>query len=376
MIRNAKRKLERRLAEGGGNNRPFYSYVRNKTKNRVGVGPLKDGAGHLVSDNKEMASMLNSYFSSVFTTEMDKPPEIQDMVVRHKLENITVTTRKVREKILALKPDSAPGPDGITGHLLQGLVEELAPALALIFSKSMEEGVVPEDWRTANVTPIFKKGARTEPENYRPVSLTSIPCKLIESIVKDSLMAHLEENMLMNPSQHGFMPGKSCATNLLEFFEVVTRTVDDGKNMDIIFLDFEKAFDKVPKECLLAKLAAHGIGGQVLHWVRSRLTARSQRVVLNGEASELAAMESGVPQGSVLGPILFDIFINDIDLLVAMIDILRKFADDTKLGKIILTVEDGKVLQDCLDKLVEWADKWGMKFNTGKCKVMHIGTSN
>ena len=102
MIRNAKRKLERRLEEGGGNNRPFYSYVRNKTKNRVGVGPLKDGAGHLVSDNKVMAGMLNGYFSSAFTTEMDEPPEIQDMVVRHKLENITVTTRKVRDKILAL----------------------------------------------------------------------------------------------------------------------------------------------------------------------------------------------------------------------------------------------------------------------------------
>ena len=116
------------------------------------------------------------------------------------------------------------------------------------------------DWRTANVTPIFKKGARIKPENYRPVSL----------------MAHLEENMLMNPSQHGFMPRKSCATNLLEFFEVVTRTVDDGKNMDIIFLDFSKAFDKVPKERILANLAAHGIGGQVLHWVRSWLTARSQ----------------------------------------------------------------------------------------------------
>ena len=122
-------------------------------------------------------------------------------------------------------------------------------------------------------------------------------------------MAHLEENMLMNPSQHGFMPGKSCATNLLEFLEVVTRSIDEGKNMDIIFLDFAKAFDKVPKERLLAKLAAHRIGGQVLPWVRSWLTARSQRVVLNSEASELAAVESSVPQGSVLGPILFDIFI-------------------------------------------------------------------
>ena len=277
---------------------------------------------------------------------------------------------------MALKPDSAPGPDGISGQLLQGLADEISPALAAIFSKSLEDGELPEDWRLANVTPIFKKGSRTKPENYRPVSLTSIPCKIMESIVKDGLMAHLEENSLMNPSQHGFMPGKSCATNLLEFLEFVTRIVDEGKNMDIVFLDFAKAFDKVPKERLLAKLAAHGVEGKVLQWVRRWLTDRKQRVVLNGETSDLTEVESGVPQGSVLGPILFDIFINDIDLLAALIDILRKFADDTKLGKIVMNVEDGQVLQDCLDMLVDWANKWGMKFNTGKCKVMHVGSSN
>ena len=226
-------------------------------------------------------------------------------------------------------------------------MDEVSPVLAQIFSKSLEEGEVPADWRSANVTPIFKKGARTKQENYRPVSLTSIPCKIMESIVRDGLMAHLEENSLMNPCQHGFMSGKSCATNLHQ-----------------------------PKERLLAKLAAHGVGGQVIQWVRAWLTDRTQKVVLNGEASEPAAVESGVPQGSVLGPILFDIFINDIDLLAALIDILRKFADDTKLGKIIASVEDSEVLQDCLNMLVDWADKWGMSFNTGKCKVMHVGSSN
>ena len=163
------------------------------------------------------------------------------------------------------------------------------------------------------MTPIFKKGSRTKPENYRPVSLTSIPCKIMESIVKDGLMAHLEENSLMNPSQHGFMPWKSCATNLLEFLEFVGK----GKNMDIVFLDFAEAFNKVPKERLLAKLAAHGVEGKVLQWVRRWLTDRKQRVVLNGETSDLTEVESGVPQGSVLGPIPFDIFINDINLLTS-----------------------------------------------------------
>ena len=119
-----------------------------------------------------------------------------------------MTTRKVRDKIMALKPDSVPGPDGVTGHLLQGLADEISPVLALIFSKSMEEGELPADWRRANVTPIFKKGARTKPENYRPVSLTSISCKIMESIVRDGHMAHLEENSLINPSQHGFMSGR------------------------------------------------------------------------------------------------------------------------------------------------------------------------
>ena len=159
-----------------------------------------------------------------------------------------MTTRKVRDKIMALKPDSAPGPDGLTGHLLQGLADKISPVLALIFSKSLEEGELPADRRSANVTLNVKKGARSKPEIYRSVSQTSIPCKIMESIVKEGLMAHLEKNSLIKPSQHSFMPGKSCATNLLEFLEFITRIVDEGKNMDIVFLDFAKAFDKVPQQ--------------------------------------------------------------------------------------------------------------------------------
>jgi hypothetical protein len=213
------------------------------------------------------------------------------------------------------------------------LQHELTPALVLIYRQSLRCGEVPEDWKLANVTPIFKKGKRSDPGNYRPVSLTSVCCRILESVIRDSMMDHLVKNNLLSDSQHGFMPNRSCTTNLLEFFEVVTGTVDRGDPFDIIFLDFAKAFDKVPKERLLAKLRAHGISGEPLAWTEAWLTGRKQRVVINGEESSWEEVLSGVPQGSVLGPPLFTVFINDLDDVIKCIELLKKFADDTKLGQ-------------------------------------------
>jgi hypothetical protein len=282
----------------------------------------------------------------------------------------------VREKIKNLKTDSAAGPDEIGPKLLQELESVLTKPLTWIFRESINSGEVPAEWRSANVTPIFKKGAKSDPGNYRPVSLTSVCCKLLESILRDALMAHLTGNNLLNPSQHGFMPGKSCTTNLLEFMEKTTKVIDAGLPFDVVFLDFAKAFDKVPRERLLEKLRAHKVRGKVLNWIRNWLTGRRQRVVLNGKFSSWAEVLSGVPQGSVLGPILFLIFINDLDGAARLIEILRKFADDTKLGQTMSTDEDKKRLQQALDNLCEWADKWGMEFNIKKCKIMHLGHNN
>ena len=187
---------------------------------------------------------------------------------------------------------------------------------------------------------------------------------------------HLISNKLLNSSQHGFMRNKSCLTNLLEFFEIVTSEVDDNNPMDIIYLDFSKAFDKVPKMRLLEKIKAHNIHGDILKWIESWLTGRRQRVVLNGSASSWSPVESGVPQGSVLGPLAFVIFINDLDLCAQLIRILKKFADDTKVGHIVRTDEERNELQTCLDLLCDWADTWGMSFNTDKCKVLHVGHNN
>jgi len=163
---------------------------------------------------------------------------------------------------------------------------------------------------------------------------------------------------------------------LLEFLEKATLAADEGKALDLIFWDFAKAFDKVPRERLLKKMHAHGIRGKLLKWVEDWLTNRSQCVVLNGEFSSWIQVLSGVPQGSVLGPLLFLIFINDIDMAVEGIDIIKKFADDTKVGHVMETEADRVMMQEALDALCKRATTWGMAFNIKKCKVMHLGPKN
>ena len=377
LIRNAKRRFEKRLASGnGGNNRPFFSYVKQKTKCRPSIGPLKHG-GVTVTGNKEMAELLNTCFGEAFTKEdKQRVPEPEAMELGGILDNISITVAAVRRKINGLRSEAAAGPDGMGPRALKELQEGLAPALAHVYRRSLVEGAVPPDWRRANVTPIFKKGSKSTPGNYRPVSLTSVACKVMESVMRDAITAHLDRNKLIRHSQHGFIRGRSCTTNLLEFLEKATKAVDEGKSLDVIFLDFAKAFDKVPKERLLKKVHAHGIRGRVWTWISAWLTDRTQRVVLNGEFSTWIEVLSGVPQGSVLGPLLFLIFINDIDLVVEKIDMIKKFADDTKIGQVISTAEDRDKLQAALRDLSTWADTWGMAFNAKKCKVMHIGSKN
>jgi hypothetical protein len=271
LIQGAKRGFEKRLAAGGNRNkRPFYAYVKQRTRSRPAVGPLKTSDGRKLTDTVEMADLLNETFNAVFTREdTTNVPEPEVKKVRENLETVHFSVAKVREKIRQLRADAAAGPDGIGPKLLRELAEGLAPALTTIFNKSMETSEVPADWREANVTPIFKKGAKSDPGNYRPVSLTSVCCKLMETVVRDSVTHHLTVNKLVSKSQHGFMRGRSCATNLLEFVESATAAVDRGEAFDIVYLDFAKAFDKVPHERLVKKLQAHGVHGKLLAWVKN-----------------------------------------------------------------------------------------------------------
>ena len=205
-----------------------------------------------------------------------------------------------------MKDNKSPGVDGIPPKLLKEIVEQINTQLANLFNLSLEERIVPSELKEANITPLFKKGSRSKPDNYRPVSLTSVVCKLLETLIRDHMVEFLVKHELINTSQHGFLKARSCLTkNSKVFLEEITKWVDDGSPVDVVYLDFQKAFDKIPHQRLLLKLKAHGIGNDVINWIEKWLTHRRQRVIVNGEISNWKSVLSGIPHGSVLGPILF-----------------------------------------------------------------------
>ncbi len=379
-IRNAKRRMEREMARNeDNNNRRFARYIKSKTSGRTGVGPLRRPDGTVTNNDLDMARELNNYFVSVFTKEDDTEIPHIEAETADTLTRIIIRREDIKKGIRELRREAAPGPDGIRPLLLKETIDQITDPLEILFRKSLREGVVPEEWRTANVTPIYKKGPKGDPGNYRPVSLTSVPGKLLERIIKEQIMEFLYARNLIKSSQHGFVKGKSCTTNRLEFMERVTREVDRGKAVDVIYLDFSKAFDKVPHKKLIEKFRGKGIQGEPLRWMEKWLEDRRQRVVVNGEKSEWMEVLSGVPQGSVLGPTQFAVFIDDLEREIAKEALgvfLNKFADDTKGMKVVEGEEDRAKLQRALDLLVEWAEKWGMAFNAKKCRVMHHGPRN
>ena len=378
VLRKKKRNYERDIAAHAKDSpKKFFAYCSNKTRTRSGIAPLlqdpSDKSSTVFSD-ADKSEVLQQQYCGVFTEE--GPGDLPDFAQRcdHDMPPITISVDKVRKKLKALNISKSAGPDGIHPRLLVECADILAEPLAFLYQASIDTGVVPAAWKESVVSPIFKKGARCLASNYRPVSLTAILCKLMEDIIRESTMEHLLRHKLLSDRQFGFIKGRSTTLQLLTYLEEVTERLAQGGSMgavDAIYLDYQKAFDTVPHRRLIHKLRAYGIVGSTLAWIESFLSGRTQRVAVNGVLSGERVVLSGVPQGSVLGPLLFLLYINDIldDLETSLL----LFADDSKLFNHIRAQEDMDALQRDLSRLEAWSGLWLLRFHPDKCHVLSFG---
>ena len=352
--------------------KPFWNYVKSRLKTRTDIPMLNLADGSKAISAREKADALGKFFISVFTDEdTANVPLAENKFYGAPLSTITFTPKMVENKLLQLNDNKSPGPDNIHPVFLKRLANILCVPISIIFNKSIKSRTNPIQWLEALITAIHKKGPKNIPDNYRPISLTSVLSKVMGSLIRDAIMKHMVENNLLANEQHGFVPSRNCMTQLLESLEAWCDIIEDGGCADVIFTDFSKAFDSVPHLRLLNKLESYGITGELLMWIKSFLQKRKQRVKVNGELSDWFTVKSGVPQGTVLGPILFVIYINDMpDVITSSCKI---FADD---AKVFSMVSQDSTLQTDLDNLVKWSELWQLPFNYGKCKCLHLGKNN
>lgn len=348
--------------------KPFWKFITRQKKDSQGIPPLKVN-DHIAQSDLEKAKALNNQFTSVFTkSNYDSVPLLVRSVPV--MTDIKVTEPGVTKLLKNLNPAKASGPDEVHPRILKELANELGGVFAHLFQQSLDLGKVPTDWSLANICPLFKKGDRALPSNYRPVSLTSIPCKLLEHIVCSDIMAHMNKHKVISDRQHAFRKHHSCETQLCTVIDDWSHSLDKQNEIDVFIMDLEKAFDTPPHELLKAKLRSYGINSNVLCWIDSFLCSRKQCVVVNGTKSEWSEVGSGVPQGTVLGPILFSLYINDMVSVVK--SQIRLFADDCVCYRTIGSDDDKVKLQADIDSLGKWARKWGMRFQPKKCNMMRL----
>lgn len=373
MIIHAREQYEISLVDAS--DKQFYTYIRRTLNSNISLLVVKNKqTNQIITDPFETAEEFSKQFSNVFTIEtLENFPKLDETTRnRNSLSSINFTPQKVEEALMSMKKNSSPGPDGIPTIFLQQCAKTLCIPLSSAMNESMEHRTFPKTWSHAYVTPIFKKGDKYNPANYRPISLTCNPCKCMEKIITKELTGFLLQNNVIPDTQHGFLLKRSVVSNLLTCVDKWTQKFDDNEPVDIVYLDYEKAFDKVPHERLIYKLEHVGVRGNLLMWIKKFLSCRTFQVRANGHYSNSYTVTSGVPQGSVLGPLLFIIYISD--LAPQLQSNVLFFADDTKIFGDPLS--ENNQLEEDLRTLEEWTNIWQLKLNENKCTILHIGTNN
>ena len=356
----------------------FYkqAYVSKKFDKCHDIGPISDrlNGDTLVTDDRRKADIFGKYFGSVFTTDDGSLPAVKSRTEEStSLETIVFTVDNVDKTLRRLKSSVSCGPDGVPNVILKNLTSSISVPLSYIFNSSFSSHYLPSQWLQAYVTPVFKKGIATDPCNYRPISLTCTCCKVMERIINDQLLHYLSIHKLITKSQHGFLRKRSTCTNLLESINDWTLALDKRKTTDIAYIDFQKAFDSVSHPKLLKKLTAYNITGDLHRWIAAFLSNRSQSVKISNSLSESILVTSGVPQGSVLGPTLFLLFINDlVDCFHDVNCTVKLYADDVKLYSSFTLSAWSVDLNIALQRLVDWANMWQLPIAFKKCLVHRL----
>lgn len=354
----------------------FFRFINSKLSSKSGIGPLRNSLGGYAFTDIDKSELMNMYFSSVCTKDDGSLPPFEcRRPAGNILDSVAFDEANIFMILSKLKNSMSAGPDKLPPTLFKNLAGVLAKPIAMICNFCFTIGKLPKVWKSAIVTPVFKKGCSSCVENYRPISLTCVTCKIFESVVKSNMLSFMLENKLLTNAQHGFLAGHSTTSNLLQSMNDWTLSLQSGNFSRVAHVDFSRAFDSVCHSKLLHKLSGYGFKGPLLKIIEAFLEMRTQCVKINGVKSGIQGMVSGVPQGSVLGPLLFVIYIND------MVDIFpdkvasKYFADDAKLYTEVLTGNNIDDLQSSLDLLSNWARTWQLSIAYKKCSTIDIAQS-
>jgi hypothetical protein len=355
------------------NPKRFWTLLKDRTRSRTSPSMLVH-QGKEESDPKQLCEIFNNYFSSVFNNK--NYDTLPDITIEHdpELGDLALTEEEVSKELSKLNPAKAPGPDGLSTRVLKECKEDLKTPITKLFNTSLRTGKLPSEWKKANVVPVFKKGSKLEVSNYRPISLLPIISKVLERCVLNKIIDTIRPKI--SNMQYGFMKGKSTTTQIITVLSNIHNIFDTRDKTDVIYFDLAKAFDSVPHKLLLHKLQSFGIHGKLLRWITDYLTGRMQRVTCEGQNSAWLPVTSGVPQGSILGPILFIVYINDLPDILSPETLCAIFADDTKIYRQIQNNDDIAALQTDVNKIAEWGKEWGLNFNTNKTTHLPICPSN
>ena len=365
---------KRKFMRKNTDSKKFFKYINSRTKRSHPVANLIHN-NRTVTFDSEKADILQQQYCSVFTRDNGILPDCPQRVTdTDTLCNIVLSDRDIINAIRLLNSNSCPGPDGIHPKFFNNIYSYLVKPLKRIFNLSLSTGVVPQSWKISEVIPIYKNNRKpNNPASYRPVSLTSYISKIFEKIVHTKVVAHLNNCNIITKSQHGFLSRKSTTTNLLECLNDWTTMLDEkSAKIDIMYIDLEKAFDSLTHEKLLFMLSTVGIGGNLLTWFSNFLTGRFFNVKVGNVRSDYASVNSGVPQGTILGPLLFILFINNVSARLSNSQI-QLYADDSKLYSRADSIEQCQLFERDISALYHWFTSWQLKINFGKCEILHLG---